>query len=174
MRPHFALVARGASTALLVAGLSACATYQTQQTSQFADRVVVEKGKRQMHLMQNGKVLRTYNVALGQNPVGHKRHQGDQRTPEGVYTVDLRRPESRFNLALRISYPSSTDRQFAAARGVDPGGEIYIHGQPNGGVNPARLADGPDWTDGCVAVTNTEMQEIWARVRLGTPVEIRP
>lgn len=169
---HFAILARGGAAILLVAGLAACGTYQTTP-SPFADRVVVEKTKRQMHLMQNGKVLRTYKVALGQNPVGHKQQQGDQRTPEGVYTVDLRRPESRFNLALRISYPNRNDIQLAAARGVDPGGEIYIHGQPNGGVNPARLADGPDWTDGCVAVTNREMQEIWAMVRIGTPVEIR-
>lgn len=174
MRRILPSLARGASAALLVVGLAACGTYQTTPSAPFADRVVVEKGKRQMHLMQNGKVLRTYSVALGQNPVGHKLQQGDQRTPEGVYAVDLRRPESRFNLALRISYPNPTDRQLAAARGVDPGGEIYIHGQPDGGVNPARLADGPDWTDGCIAVTNAEMREIWAMVRLGTPVEIRP
>jgi murein L,D-transpeptidase YafK len=82
---------------------------------------------------------------------------------------------SRFNLALRIDYPNSQDRQIAATRGVDPGGEIYIHGQPTGGVSPARLAQtGPDWTDGCIAVTNREMQEIFALVRNGTPVEIRP
>jgi len=175
MRGHFALAARGAGMALLAAGLFACSTSQTTQyPSQYADRVIVEKGKRTMTLMQGGKVLKTFNVALGQNPVGRKEQQGDQRTPEGTYTVDLRRPESRFNLALRISYPAPNDRQYAAARGVDPGGEIYIHGQPNGGVNPARLADGPDWTDGCVAVTNAEMHEIWALVRIGTPVEIRP
>lgn len=174
MRGHFALAARGAGMALLAAGLVACSTPHTPYSTQYADRVVVEKSKRTMTLLQSGKVLKTYNVALGQNPVGHKQEQGDQRTPEGVYTVDLRRPESRFNLALRIDYPGPNDRQYAAARGVDPGGEIYFHGQPNGGVSPARLAQGPDWTDGCIAVTNAEMREIWDLVRLGTPVEIRP
>jgi murein L,D-transpeptidase YafK len=175
MRSTFALMARGAGAVLLVAGLAACGTYQTTPSTPFADRVVIEKGKRQMHLMQNGTALRSYRVALGGDPVGHKTQQGDSRTPEGVYTVDFRRSQSRFNLALRIDYPNARDRQIAAARGVDPGGEIYIHGQPNGGVSPARLAQtGPDWTDGCIAVTNREMQEVWAMVRIGTPVEIRP
>jgi murein L,D-transpeptidase YafK len=136
--------------------------------------VIVEKGKRLMHLMRGGKTLKTYYVALGQQPRGHKRKRGDQRTPEGVYAIDLRRPESRFNLALRISYPGPGDRQYAALHGVDPGGDIFIHGEPTGGVNPARLADGPDWTDGCIAVTNAEIEEIWSLVDLGTPVEIRP
>jgi murein L,D-transpeptidase YafK len=164
---------RGAGAALLSASLFACATPQAPQ--QFADRVVVEKSKRSMHLMQNGRVLKSYKVALGQDPVGHKLQQGDSRTPEGVYTVDFRRTQSRFNLALRVSYPSPQDRQYAASRGVDPGGEIYIHGQPTGGVSPARLAEtGPDWTDGCIAVTNPEMQEVFALVRDGTTVEIRP
>jgi murein L,D-transpeptidase YafK len=173
MRWHLVMAARGAGAAFIAATLFACAT-TPPVPDHYADRVLIEKGQRQMHLMQRGKVLRTYHVALGQNPVGHKMQQGDSRTPEGVYAVDLRRPESRFNLALRISYPNPTDQQLAAARGLDPGGEIYIHGQPNGGVKPARLVNGPDWTDGCIAVTNAEMNEIWALVRLGTPVEIRP
>ncbi|MGH7004899.1 MAG: L,D-transpeptidase family protein [Alphaproteobacteria bacterium] len=173
LRLGFAL--KGAGAAVLVANLFACASYQaTKQTGQIADRVVVDKSARTMQLLQNGKVLRSYRVQLGMNPVGHKQAQGDQRTPEGVYAVDLRRPESRFGLALRVSYPSPADRQYAASRGVDPGGEIYIHGQPHGGINPARLANGPDWTDGCVAVSNAEMSEVWGMVRLGTQVEIRP
>lgn len=174
--PALRLVVRGAGGAVLALSLAACATQQSTMTApQHADRVVVEKSKRSMHLMQNGKVLKSYRVALGQDPVGHKLQQGDSRTPEGVYTVDFRRTVSRFNLALRIDYPSRRDRQVAAARGVNPGGEIYIHGQPTGGVNPARLAQtGPDWTDGCVAVTNPEMQQIFALVRDGTTVEIRP
>jgi murein L,D-transpeptidase YafK len=172
--PAIGLWLRGAGAVLLSASLFACATPQAPP-QQFADRVVVEKAKRSMHLMQNGRVLKSYKVALGQDPVGHKTQQGDSRTPEGVYTVDFRRTVSRFNLALRVSYPSPQDRQYAASRGVDPGGEIYIHGQPTGGVSPARLAEtGPDWTDGCVAVTNPEMQEIFALVRDGTAVEIRP
>ena len=172
--PALRLLVRGAGAAFLSASLFACATPQAPP-SQFADRVVVEKAQRSMHLMQNGRVMKSYKVALGQDPVGHKMQQGDSRTPEGVYSVDFRRTESRFNLALRVSYPNPQDRQFAASRGVDPGGEIYIHGQPTGGVSPARLAQtGPDWTDGCIAVTNPEMQEIFALVRNGTPVEIKP
>lgn len=171
--PALGLWVRGAGAALLAASLFACAT--PQAPTQFADRVVVEKAKRSMHLMQNGRVLKSYRVALGQDPEGHKVQQGDSRTPEGVYIIDFRREQSRFNLALRVSYPNAQDRQFAAARGVDPGGEIYIHGQPTGGVSATRLAKtGPDWTDGCIAVTNPEMSEIWALVRDGTPVEIRP
>jgi len=166
---------KGAGAAILALNLAACATYKTADyPSQHADRVVVEKGARTMQLLQNGKVMKTFRVQLGQNPTGHKQHQGDQRTPEGVYTIDFRRPESRFGLALRVSYPNHADRQYAASRGVDPGGEIYIHGQPHGGVNPARLASGPDWTDGCVAVSNAEMRELWSLVKTGTPIEIRP
>src|SRR5262249_18886220 len=164
-------LARVGGAALLAAGLFACAT--PQAPPQFADRVVVEKARCSMHLMQNGQVVKTYRVALGQDPIGPKMRQGDSRTPEGVYTVDFPRAQSRFNLALRVSSPNSQDRQLAVARGVDPGGEIYIHGQPTGGVSPDRLAQtGPDWTDGCIAVTNPEMQEIWALVKDGTPVEI--
>ena len=166
---------KGAGAAILAANLAACAMYEAPKaTGLYADRVVVDKSARTMQLMHAGKVVKTYRVALGQNPVGHKQHQGDQRTPEGVYTIDFRRPESRFGLALRVSYPNPNDRQYAASRGVDPGGDIYIHGQPHGGVNPARLASGPDWTDGCVAVSNAEMREIWGMVRIGTSIEIRP
>lgn len=166
---------RGGGAALLAAGLFACATPPAAPPPQQADRVVVEKAKRSLHLMQNGKVLKSYRVALGQDPFGHKLRRGDSRTPEGVYAVDFRRPQSRFDLALHIDYPNAVDRRSAAVRGVDPGGEIYIHGQPIGGVKPARLAQtGPDWTDGCIAVTNDEMREIWALVREGTPIEIKP
>lgn len=174
--PSLSVWLRAAGAVLLVSGLAACATQQSTMTApQYADRVVVEKAKRSLSLMQNGRVLKSYRVALGGDPVGHKLQQGDSRTPEGVYTVDFRRTVSRFNLALRIDYPNQLDRQVAASRGVDPGGEIYIHGQPTGGVSPSRLAQtGPDWTDGCIAVTNPEMQEIFALVRNGTAVEIRP
>jgi len=166
---------KGAGAAGLASCLFACASYPTSTyTGQHADRVVVQKSTRTLQLVQHGKVLKSYRVQLGQSPVGHKQQQGDQRTPEGVYTIDFRRAESRFGLALRVSYPNPADRQYAAARGVDPGGEIYIHGQPHGGVNPARLASGPDWTDGCVAVSNNEMREIYAMVRDGTKIEIRP
>ena len=170
------LALKGTAAVILAMQLVACASYQQANygVTPQVDSVVVDKGARTMQLMQANKVVKSYKVQLGQNPVGHKTQQGDQRTLEGVYKVDFRRDQSRFGLALRISYPNSADRQYAASRGVDPGGEIYIHGQPHGGVNPARLASGPDWTDGCVAVSNTEMREIYGMVKDGTTVEIRP
>jgi murein L,D-transpeptidase YafK len=137
------------------------------------DRIVVEKGARRMHLMRDGARLKTYRVSLGRNPIGHKQQEGDSRTPEGTYIIDTRNPQSRFHLSLRVSYPSSEDRRSAAARGVPPGGDIFIHGLPNGTAS-AELLTGRDWTDGCIAVTNAEIREIWAMVKDGTPIEIRP
>lgn len=176
--PVLGLCLRAAGAAMLVSSLAACASQQSTLTApQHADRVVVEKSKRSMHLMQNGRVLKSYNVALGGDPVGHKMQQGDSRTPEGVYTVDFRRTVSRFNLALRINYPNQRDRQLAAARGVDPGGEIYIHGHPKAASELAyfRLKfSREDWTDGCIALPDTQMAEIYRSVLEGTPILIRP
>jgi murein L,D-transpeptidase YafK len=138
------------------------------------DRVVVMKGAREMHLMGAGQKLRSYRVSLGFSPIGHKTQQGDGRTPEGTYTLDWRNPHSQFHRSINISYPNPADRDQARRRGVDPGGEIMIHGLPNGrgwiGSDHARF----DWTEGCIAVTNEEMDEIWAMVADGTPIEIRP
>ncbi|MCW5773727.1 MAG: L,D-transpeptidase family protein [Rhodospirillaceae bacterium] len=174
MRGRLGFRLRSAAVLVLAASVFGCATPMAPPPSLHADRILVEKSKRLMHLMQNGKSIKTYYVALGQEPAGAKRRRGDQRTPEGVYTIDFRRPESRFNKALHISYPNARDRQQAALHGLDPGGEIYIHGEPHGGVNPVRLAEGPDWTDGCIAVSNTQIAEIWRLVRDGTTIEIRP
>lgn len=141
------------------------------------DLVVIEKRRRLMHLYYRDRILRTYRVALGQNPVGHKRDRGDGRTPEGLYRIDLKKPDSRFGLALRLDYPKERDRAQAAARGADPGGEIYVHGQPKEATELAyfRLKFArEDWTDGCIAVTNGEMAEIFRSVREGTPVLVRP
>jgi murein L,D-transpeptidase YafK len=141
------------------------------------DLVVIEKGPRLMHLFHRDRVVRTYRVALGANPVGAKRQQGDGRTPEGLYRIDFKNPDSRFNLALRIDYPNERDRARAAARGVPPGGQIDIHGQPWEATEHAffrmKFAR-EDWTDGCIAVTNREMSEIYDSVPEGTPVLIRP
>ncbi len=138
-----------------------------------ADRIVVEKAARRMHLMRTGATLKTYRIALGRNPVGHKEQEGDSRTPEGIYVIDARNPGSRFHLSLRVSYPNAEDRRRASARGMSPGGDIFIHGLPNGAGADALFA-GRDWTDGCIAVTNAEIREIWAMVKDGTPTEIRP
>jgi murein L,D-transpeptidase YafK len=141
---------------------------------QRATRIVVEKAARRMMLERNGKVERIYAVALGSDPLGHKAQEGDGRTPEGSYAIDFKNPRSKFHLSLRISYPNAIDRDSAQQRGVAPGGDIMIHGLPNGmGLLGSAMIE-RDWTDGCVAVTNAQIEEIWSLVDVGTPVEIRP
>ncbi|MEZ5560349.1 MAG: L,D-transpeptidase family protein [Pseudomonadales bacterium] len=138
------------------------------------DRVIIDKTKRTLMLLNGSETVRSYRVALGGEPSGPKRREGDQRTPEGTYTIDARNPESDFFLSLRISYPNEQDQARARAAGYKPGGQIMIHGLPNGlGWMGSRYM-GRDWTDGCIAVTNSEMLEIWRLVDVGTPVEIRP
>ena len=139
-----------------------------------ADRVIVEKQSRQLLLMRGDEVLKSYRVALGGSPAGPKARQGDKKTPEGRYVVDYRNPNSRFHLALHISYPSAADVARATQQGVDPGGAIMIHGLQNGLGWIGRWHRLVDWTDGCVAVTNPEIEEIWRAVPDGTPIEIRP
>ncbi|MDY0269164.1 L,D-transpeptidase family protein [Trichloromonas sp.] len=139
-----------------------------------ADRVLVVKGERRIYLYQGEELLRSYKIALGKNPLGHKQRRGDNRTPEGRYTLDRRIVDSKFYRAIHISYPNEQDAQRAAAKGVHPGGNIMIHGVPN------RYSDGKDffvrhdWTEGCIAVTNEDMFEIWQLVAENTPIEIRP
>jgi murein L,D-transpeptidase YafK len=139
-----------------------------------ADLVEVFKGARRLELKRSGRVLKAYRVALGFAPVGHKQREGDGRTPEGSYAIDARNPRSAFHLSLRISYPDADDRARAAGAAVPPGGDIFIHGQPNGlrgffTGHPRR-----DWTVGCVAVTNREIREIWSLVRTGVRIVIHP
>ena len=137
--------------------------------------VVLSKAKRVLQLVDaQGNELARYEVAMGSNPIGHKQREGDGRTPEGRYVLDWRNPESAFHLSLHVSYPNEADIQAARARGDDPGGMIMIHGARNGlgWIGAAhRLMD---WTDGCIAVTNDEVREIWSLVPNGTPIEIRP
>jgi murein L,D-transpeptidase YafK len=139
-----------------------------------ADRIVVIKSKREMQLLHSGSVIKTYKISLGAVPVGRKEQQGDHRTPEGTYSIVGRNPKSQYHRALRVSYPNADDRARAARRGVSPGSDIMIHGLPNGygWVGRGHLAK--DWTDGCIAVTDQEIEEIWTLVADGTPVEIRP
>ncbi|MGX5730166.1 L,D-transpeptidase family protein [Pseudoxanthomonas beigongshangi] len=135
--------------------------------AQRADAIRVYKAQRRMELLRDGRVISTYRIALGDAPLGHKRQQGDEKTPEGDYHISYRNPRSRFHLSLRISYPDEADRRQARAHGVDPGGDIMIHGATPPGFRG-------DWTDGCIAVTNAEMDEIWRRVPVGTPIRIVP
>lgn len=139
-----------------------------------ADCIVVRKAKREMQLLQVGKVIRTYRIALGRTPIGAKDREGDGKTPEGDYTISGRNPASKFHLALRISYPEPHDRERAARMQAPPGGDIMIHGLPNGrpDIGDAHLES--DWTEGCIAVTNREIEEIWKLVPVGTPIRIEP
>ena len=139
-----------------------------------ADRVVVMKKERSLVLLDHGTVLKKYKIALGGDPVGPKSKSGDHKTPEGIYVLDRRNEHSRFYRSLHVSYPDTEDRARAAKSRVDPGGDIMIHGLPNGlgwMGNSHRLRD---WTDGCIAVTNEEMDEIWRAVPDGTVIEINP
>jgi murein L,D-transpeptidase YafK len=139
-----------------------------------ADLVVVDKSDRTLSLMDGGRTLKTYRVSLGGAPAGHKRREGDERTPEGRYRLDTRRAHSAAHLALQVSYPDSADAARARAEGVPPGGAIMVHGLWNGLGWMGRMHRWVDWTDGCIAVTNPEMDEIWRAVPTGTPIEIRP
>jgi murein L,D-transpeptidase YafK len=139
-----------------------------------ADRIVVNKQERELLLLAGGETLKRYRVALGGHPRGHKTQQGDQRTPEGVYHIAARNPRSAYHRALRISYPNQRDQTQATRRGVSPGGDIMIHGLPNGLGWIGRFHRWLDWTAGCIAVTNSEIEEIWRAVPDGTPIEIKP
>lgn len=139
-----------------------------------ADLIVVEKAERRLTLYRAGETLRTYRIALGFSPLGDKERQGDGRTPEGHYKIDHKNPQSRFHLSLRVSYPDASDRAGAAALGVSPGGDIYIHGMPESWGWASSFHTMNDWTLGCIAVTNEEIEEIWSLVPVGTPIEIKP
>ena len=136
--------------------------------------IVVEKHTRRMTVFREQTPIKTYTVSLGRDPIGPKRQEGDGRTPEGRYKIDFKNQRSRFHLSLRISYPEAADRAQARQHGVSPGSDIMIHGLPNGigWLQAWHLRQ--DWTDGCIAVTNKEIEEIWAMVDVGTVVEIRP
>jgi len=139
-----------------------------------ADLVEVFKAERRMELKRQGRVLKTYRVSLGFAPRHHKEREGDGRTPEGLYAIDRRNPRSSFHLSLHVSYPDADDRARAAARGEDPGGDIFIHGLPNGWRKLRTPHGRRDWTAGCIAVTDAEIREVWARVPDGAPVRIHP
>ena len=139
-----------------------------------ADRVVVLKRERTLQLYKEGKLIKSYKVALGGNPVGPKTRQGDHKTPEGNYVLDSRNAHSQFYKSIHISYPSARDRAQARPAGVSPGGDVFVHGLPNGYGWIGAGHRAKDWTDGCIAVTNQEIDEIWRAVPDGTPIEIRP
>jgi lipoprotein-anchoring transpeptidase ErfK/SrfK len=141
-----------------------------------AAQVMVYKSERRMDILDSrGRAIRSYQVSLGKTPVGSKERQGDNKTPEGRYTIDWRNPQSAYHLSLRISYPSKADKWRANKQGVNPGGDIFIHGAPNGqGWKKWKYNKSRDWTNGCIAVSDTEIREIWNLVPDGTPIIIKP
>ena len=179
--PSPAADAQGAGSAPAVSGgtMPFGGTYEDAIASgprslETADRVLVRKSQRMLYLMRADRVIAEYPIKLGLNPYGPKRRQGDFRTPEGDYRLVRRNSHSDFFLALEVSYPNDADVERAREMGVEPGGLIMIHGQPNTPRKPASYYASNDWTDGCIAVTNAAMVDIWLRTDVGTPIEIRP
>lgn len=142
--------------------------------NQLADRVVVYKAERRLELLRGTEVLRSFRIALGLKPEGHKEREGDFRTPEGRYALTERNPDSEFFLAIKISYPSEEDTRRARAAGLQPGGAVMIHGQPNSPRHSLEYYRRMDWTNGCIAVSNADMVDIWLMTGINTPIEIRP
>lgn len=138
------------------------------------DFILVEKAKRKLTLYSGKKVVKTYRIVLGGNPVGDKEEEGDSKTPEGRYAIDAKNPNSSFHKSLHISYPDKRDRASARKRGVPPGGAIMIHGSPDYLSTLYATGVYPDWTAGCIAVSNKEIEEIFKLVRIGTPIQIKP
>lgn len=158
-------------TAFLIFLLALTATVHANPK---ADLVVVNKSKRELILMHDGTELANYHIALGGVPEGHKKQEGDQKTPEGRYVLDYKKSNSSFYKAIHISYPNKEDKAQAKKHGVSPGGLIMIHGQKNGVGWLGSIIQLIDWTDGCIAVKNSEMEEIWQLVDVNTPIQINP
>ena len=164
----------------LIIGLISLAASALAQSSEFdgfqqADRVLVVKSERKLYLMKGDETLREMDIALGLAPQGHKSRSGDFRTPEGLYYLDAKNPDSDYFLSIHVSYPNEQDRERAAESGVDPGGQIMIHGLPNEPKNDERSYSGWDWTVGFIAVSNSDMADIWLMIGDSTtPIEIRP
>jgi murein L,D-transpeptidase YafK len=165
----------------LLAGISLIASCSAGQAEENAaqvapitkaDRILVDKSDRTLILYKGDKEIHRYtNIRLGDAPVGHKQFEGDEKTPEGRYTINGRNPKSAYHLSLRISYPNAADKAFAKAKGKSPGGDIFIHGQPNRWFGPTLTND---WTDGCIALSNDEIRLLWKQVDDGTPITIQP
>ena len=146
----------------------------TVHSEQTADLVLVEKSKSRLYLMRQGETFASFRVAFGSNPRGHKQEQGDGKTPEGRYILDYKNAGSAFYKSIHISYPSAKDRQEARKRGVDPGGDIMIHGQKNGYGRLSILVQRFNWTNGCIALSDRDMDLVWNAIKPGTPIEIKP
>lgn len=143
-------------------------------SDQKADSVLVIKSESRLYLLHQGNELGSFGAAFGANPEGHKQQQGDERTPEGHYMLDYKNPNSKYYKSIHISYPNARDRENARKRGVDPGGDTMIHGQLNGYGGLSTFVQLFNWTDGCIALSDQDMDVVWEAVNPGTPIEIRP
>lgn len=159
---------RVALAILMALGAAGCSSKFKTYDGPEVTQVQLFKGSRKLYLMHHDQVLAAYDVDLGFSPAGHKAQRGDGRTPEGVYLIDRRNPNSDYHLSIGLNYPNATDIEVARAAGVNPGGDIFIHGEPR------KFRRQRDWTAGCIAVTNKEMEDIYAMVRDGTPIVITP
>jgi murein L,D-transpeptidase YafK len=137
-----------------------------------SDSIVVNKSQRELILYYKKNIIKVYHISLGDNPVGHKEKEGDEKTPEGLYTISGRNPNSKYHLSLRISYPNENDIAFAKNSGFSPGGDIMIHGLPNYTGFLENYYINNDWTNGCIAVNNEEIEEIWGAVKDRSPIFI--
>jgi len=146
----------------------------TSLAEPIADKVLVIKSEHVLHLMKDGEAFASFHVVFGAKPEGHKQQQGDQRTPEGNYTLGHKNSNSRYYRSIHVSYPNAQDRAQAKQRGVRPGGDIMIHGQPNGKEWLTPFSQMINWTNGCIALTNSDMDIVWDAVQRKTPIEIRP
>jgi murein L,D-transpeptidase YafK len=158
-----------AAALALFAGVAAAADEAIQ-----ADHILVLKSERKLLLMAGDEVLRSMDISLGLRPDGPKRREGDFRTPEGRYYLEVKNADSDFFLSLKVSYPNAQDRALARELGVDPGGQIMIHGLPNEPKQAEAMYFGWDWTDGCIAVSNSDMIDLWRLTAVSMPIEIRP
>lgn len=155
---------------LLVAGASMHCMAQTK-----ADAVLVKKSEKALYLLKDGKTLKRYHVVFGPRPKGPKLMEGDERTPEGDYTLDYKNTKSRFYKSIRVSYPNEFDIARAEKHNVDPGNNIMIHGTKNSwSAKTAAKAKNHNWTDGCIALSNSDMDEVWEAIDVGTPISILP
>ncbi len=167
MKPGARQLPWGVFLLFLLAG-SVCAAQQK------ADLVRVVKSESRLYLVRDDEVFASYDVVFGANPTGHKEREGDERTPEGRYHLTYKNPNSAFHRSIHISYPNADDREHARELGVDPGGDIMIHGQKNDQEWLSRFSRFGNWTDGCVALSNSDMDEVWDAIDPGVPIEIQP
>ncbi len=175
MRRHWFLVSIGLVMVVMAGGVAVYnLRFDPLPQGARVDRILVEKSARRLTVFQGGHPLKSYSVALGRHPVGAKRFEGDGRTPEGRFIIDWRKKNSSFHRALHVSYPRATDDVRARAAGRSAGGAIMVHGLPNGLGLIGPLHRLYDWTNGCIALTDAEIDELWRAVPNGTPIEIRP